>query len=60
MLAIMPYAFWEIMVLEINHYATQYMEKSIYIYTYIYIVGKKWKPVSVGVGEMEARFSRCR
>jgi hypothetical protein len=28
MFAIMPYAFWEIMALEINHFASHYMDKS--------------------------------
>ncbi len=46
MFAVMPYAFWELMVLEINCYASQRMEKSNK--KYIYILGKKWKPVTVG------------
>jgi hypothetical protein len=46
MFAVMPYAFWELMVLEINRYASQGMDKSNK--KYIYILGKKWKPVTVG------------
>jgi hypothetical protein len=44
MFATVPYAFWEIMVLGINHYASQYMEKS----KKKNVFGKNWKPVSVG------------
>jgi hypothetical protein len=46
MFAVMPYAFWELMVLEINRYASQRMDKTNK--KCIYILGKKWKPVTVG------------
>ncbi len=41
--AVLPYAFWDLMVMEINRYAGQYLENK----RRKYIFGKKWMPVTV-------------